>query len=82
MKLIKWIELISPNVNVIIFVDNEQEARYEGPLLGMPWYLVNYEIGRINEDEPILISYKEDEYGAIIPVITINLFSSEFVLFK
>lgn len=74
MKLINWIEFINPNINVIIFVDNEQEARYEGLLLNMPWYLINYEIGRNNEDEdePIIISCKEN-------VIIINLISPESI---
>lgn len=47
----------------------------------MPWYLINYEIGRFDKDEeePIFISYKENKYGAILPAITINLISPEFI---
>lgn len=83
MKLIDWIKFIDPIVDVIIFVDSEQEIRYEGSLLNMPWYLINHEIGRINKDEdkdePIFISCRQNEYGAILPTITINLISTEFI---
>lgn len=81
MKLINWIELIDPIVDVVIFVDAEEEKRYEGSLLDMPWYLINHEIGRFDKDEeePIFISYKENKYGAILPTITINLISPEFI---
>ena len=82
MKLIDWIKFIDPVVDVIIFVDSEQEIRYEGSLLDIPWYLINHEIGRIDKedgDEPIFISCRQNKYGAILPTITNNLISPEFV---
>lgn len=79
MILKDWLKCIDPLlVDVVIWTsDDREEPAFEGSVLDIPWYLVDYSIGRgefsENEDEPIYFSIKKNENGVILPLIVINV---------
>lgn len=76
MKFKEWMKVVDPICDVAIWTqyDNDTPA-FEGSLLDVPWYFLDYEIGRAdnNSDEPIIISTYIDEHGRKMPIIVISL---------
>lgn len=73
MKFKKWMKVIDPIVDVVIWTqDDDKEPAYKGSLLDVPWYYIDWQIGNKDNDidPPIYIS-KDDETGN--PVIVVNL---------
>ena len=76
MKFKKWLKLVDPIVDVVIWTqDNPDEPTYEGSALDIPWYMVDWKIGRADGDteEPIYISRHKNKYGNEVECIVVNL---------
>lgn len=76
MKLKKFMKLIDPIVDVIIWTnDDNEEPSFEGSILNIPWWYLDLKIGRRPEDseEPIYISEHTNKFGHKEPCIVINL---------
>lgn len=80
MKMKKLIKILDPLTYIEIWTDEpleDDEPNYEGYLLDMPWYFLNYEIGRPPEDssdEPIYVSiFHNIKTQRLEPVVVINL---------
>lgn len=76
MKFKKWMKVVDPICDVSIWTQYDNDApAFEGSLLDVPWYFLDYEIGRAdnNSDEPIIISTYIDEHGRRMPIIVISL---------
>lgn len=79
MKFKKWMKVVDPICDVSIWTqyDNDTPA-FEGCLLDVPWYFLDYEIGRAdnNSDEPIIISTYIDKHSRRMPIIVISLIAN------
>lgn len=76
MKFKKWMKVVDPICDVSIWTQyNNDTPAFEGGLLDVPWYFLDYEIGRAdnNSDEPIFISTYIDKHGRRMPIIVISL---------
>jgi len=80
MKLKKWLKMVDPLVDVVIYTpDDDEVPAFEGSALDIPWSLTDYKLGRKDDDteEPIYISVKEKTYAngnvGTVPVIIINV---------
>ena len=76
MKFKKWMKCIDPIVDVIIWTqDDDEEPAFEGSLLDMPWYYMDFQISRADGDceEPIYISEHTNKYGNKMPCVVVNL---------
>lgn len=77
MILKDWLKQIDPIVDVKIWgVDDE--PLFEGSALDISWTLVDYPIGRIedNGEEPIYFSTYQNKYGTTLPIIIINIINN------
>lgn len=73
MKLKNWIKYLDSLDNVIIWGMDDKEPIFEGCVFEIPWTIVNYKIGRMNQkdgDEPIFVT-RMDDSGQ--PKIIINV---------
>ena len=78
MKLKDWIEIVDPIVDVTIWIENDDEPIFEGNMMDIPWWLIDYEIGRRNDpEEPIYVYAKKHNNGYYNPCIVINLLDKE-----
>lgn len=81
MKLKNWIKQVDSLSKVKIWGLDDKAPLFEGWIDEIPWTIVDYEIGRMNTtniiDEPIYISIYTNEYGAIMPLIVINVIEKE-----
>lgn len=78
MKMKKFIKLVDFLTTIRIFTpDDGDEPEWEGYLLEMPWYYLDYKIGRPagDDEEPIYIYYDEDKRHNIM---VINLLPKEY----
>ena len=77
MKFKKWMKVIDPICHVEIWTQYDKETpAFEGNLLDVPWYFLDYEIGRNdsdNSEEPIIVSVYTDKHGRKMPIIIIEL---------
>lgn len=85
MKLKKWLKQTDSMFDVVIWGDDENEPLYKGSPLDIPWTIVNLEIGRKDNykkeddksvfiaDEPIFITTYRNEYGTIMPLVSISV---------
>lgn len=78
MKFGKWMKnIIDPLCDVEIWTQDEpDEPAFKGSILDIPWYFMDFEIGREDpkdKDEPIFISYKINSNNVILPVLVVNL---------
>lgn len=76
MKFKKWMKVVDPICDVSIWTQDDNDTpAFEGGLLDVPWYFLDYEIGRTdnNSDEPIFISTYIDKHGRRMPIIVISL---------
>lgn len=77
MKLKKFLKIIDPIVDVVIWTsDDKEKPAFEGSMLDIPFVYMDYKIGRKNsknKEEPIYINIHKNKYGAILPIIVINL---------
>lgn len=78
MKLKKFIKLLDPIGDIIIWTDGcGDEPVYEGSILDMPWIYLDYQIGRVegeDDEEPVYISKRhKNQYGVELPCLVINL---------
>lgn len=70
MKLNDIIRHICPIENVVIYCDREDEPVYEGFLLDLPWYLLDYYLDTNDEYEAIHSFHSEEnKYGLVINLI-------------
>ena len=73
MKLKQLLKVIDYLTSIRIFTNEEpEEPVYDGIAMDIPWYLVEYEIGRPDKDgdEPIYI-YKDDDKNDAVMVINV-----------
>ena len=84
MKLKKWLKQTDSMFDVVIWGDDENDPLYKGSALNIPWTIIDFEIGRKNDyeeddksafvtDEPIFIATYRNEYGTIMPLISITV---------
>lgn len=52
MKFKKLLKLLDPIGDIIIWSpDDEEEPEFQGSIIDIPWYFLNYKIGRPNFDK-------------------------------
>ena len=76
MKFKEWMKVVDPICDVVIWTQDDNDTpAFEGSLLDVPWYFMDYEIGRKEDksEEPIFISTYTNKYGHKMPVIVVNL---------
>lgn len=77
MKFKKWMKMVDPICDVVIWTqDDEDEPAFEGSLLDVPWYFMDFKIGRADKkdyDEPIYISQHTNKFNVTLPCIVVNL---------
>lgn len=78
MTLKKWIKQVFPIVDVTIYTQDDDEPAFTGSALDIPWYMVDYQIGREkdNDEEPIYITTQLNSFGHTVPAIVINLIAT------
>lgn len=72
MKLIDILRLMSFDVDVIIYGEDDNEPLFKGGAHDVPWIFVNYELDS-NEDGAIFTYHETNEHGVIIPYVIIYI---------
>lgn len=76
MKFKKWLKMVDPVVDVVIWTqDDSNEPAFEGSILDIPWGMVDWQIGRIDDnlEKPIYISKHTNKHGCETECIVVNL---------
>ena len=83
MKLKDFCGILDMVSTVVIWTEDsliEEEPAFEGAWMDVPWWLMDYKIGRPagDDEEPVYISLKEEnEYGVRLPVMVINVIKED-----
>ena len=73
MKLVELFNIIDSTTKVRIWVNDEPEIAFEGCVLEVPWILVDHEIGRVDDEDPIFFVVEKNNYGVNLPVMVVNI---------
>ena len=76
MKLIDLLKVMDGISNVVIWTqDDDEEPYYTGPVMDVPWVLIDCEIGRPykDDDEPVFVTIMKNDKGVELPVLVINI---------
>jgi hypothetical protein len=79
MILKNWLKNMDLIFDVTIWGKDDEEPLYEGEAFNIPWTIVDYPIGRMNNDkeEPIYICLHKNKYGVNLPKVVINVIEND-----
>lgn len=75
MTLKEWLKKIDLVIDVKIWGQDDEIPLFEGAAFNIPWTIVDFSIGRINDstEEPIYICTYKNKNNVVLPIIIINV---------
>lgn len=79
MTLKNWLKNMNLIFDVTIWGEDDEEPLYEGDALDIPWTIIDYPIGRMNDDKekPIWFCLYKNKYGVNLPKVVINVIEND-----